>query len=134
MPATDTGVGAVPREFRRLLRFVAAGAVNTGLSLLVYQAALFVMPHVPAYVLSYVAGIVMAYLLYSRQVFDAPLATSRFAAFALFYSISLVLGATLNAWLIEQLGVAERLAIFATIAVMLPVNYLGTRYCLRTGP
>ncbi len=132
MSAAETGAAAVPRESRRLLRFVAAGAVNTGLSLLVYQAALFVMPHVPAYALAYVAGIVIAYLLYSRQVFDTPLTASRFAAFALFYSTSLAVGAALNALLIEQLGVAERLAIFATIAAMLPANYLGARYCLRT--
>jgi putative flippase GtrA len=130
MTAAESGAQP-PRESRRLLRFVAAGAVNTGLSVLVYQAALFVMPHVPAYGLAYVAGVVMAYLLYSRQVFDAPLAASRFAAFALFYSTSLVIGAGLNALLIEFLGVAERLAIFATIAAMLPVNYLGARYCLR---
>lgn len=132
MAIAESGATAAPRESRRLLRFVAAGAVNTALSLLVYQAALFVMPHVLAYVLSYVAGIVIAYLLYSRRVFDAPLATSRFAVFALFYSTSLAIGTGLNALLIDQLGVAERLAIFATIAAMLPVNYLGARHCLRT--
>jgi putative flippase GtrA len=131
MAGTESGAVAAPRESRRLLRFVAAGALNTGLSLLVYQAALFVMPHVPAYVLSYVTGMVVAYLLYSRRVFDAPLAASRFAAFVLFYSVSLAAGAALNAALIEQLGVAERLAIFATIVAMLPVNYLGVRHCLR---
>jgi len=133
MAATDGGAALLPRESRRILRFVAAGAANTGLSLLVYQAALFVMPHVPAYVLSYIAGIVVAYLLYSRRVFGAPLTASRFASFALFYSISLALGAMLNTLLIEQLDVAERLAIFATIAVMLPLNYFGARRCLQTG-
>jgi hypothetical protein len=35
--------------------------------------------------------------------------------------------------LIETLGVAERLAIFITIAAMLPVNYFGSRWCLRAG-
>ncbi len=118
-------------EAQRLLRFVLAGAVNSGLSVLVYQAALFVMPHAPAYVLAYLAGIVMAYVLYSRQVFDAPLGTARFAAFAVFYLLSLAVGTLLNAMLIEMLGVAARLAVFITIALMLPVNYLGSRFCLR---
>lgn len=131
MAVAESGAPAAPRESRRLLRFVAAGAVNTALSVLVYQAALFVMPHVLAYVLSYVAGIVIAYLLYSRRVFDVPLTASRFAAFALFYSASLAIGTVLNVALIEQLGWAERLAIFATIAVMLPINYLGSRHCLK---
>ncbi len=121
------------RESGRILRFLVAGAVNTGLSLLVYQAALFVMPHTPAYVLCYIAGILVAYFLYSRHVFDAPLTAVRLAVFALFYLASLVIGALLNAALIEQAGIAARLAIFITIAVMLPVNYLGSRWCLRAG-
>ena len=122
------------RESRQILRFVIAGAINSGLSVLVYQAALFVMPHGPAYVLAYLAGIAIAYVLYSRQVFDAPLGTKRFATFALFYMASLVIGTVLNGVLIEMLGVVERLAIFITIALMLPVNYLGSRFCLRAAP
>lgn len=122
------------RESRQILRFVIAGAVNAGLSVLVYQAALFVMPHGPAYVLAYLAGIAIAYVLYSRQVFDAPLGTRRFAAFAVFYVLSLAVGALLNGALIEMSGVDERLAIFITVALMLPVNYLGSRFCLRAVP
>jgi len=120
-------------ETRRIGRFIVAGAVNTGLSVLVYQAALFVLPHTPAYVMSYVAGIGFAYLLYSRHVFAAEFNVRRFGRFVLFYSVSLAAGAVLNAVLIETLGVAERLAIFITIAVMLPVNYFGSRWCLRAG-
>jgi putative flippase GtrA len=119
------------RESRQILRFLVAGAINSGLSVLVYQAALFVMPHGPAYVLAYLAGIAIAYVLYSKQVFDAPLGTTRFAAFAMFYIVSLALGTLLNGALIEMFGVTERLAIFLTIALMLPVNYLGSRFCLR---
>lgn len=122
------------RESRQILRFVVAGAINAGLSVLVYQAALFVMPHGPAYVLAYLAGIAIAYVLYSRQVFDAPLGTKRFAAFAVFYMLSLTLGTALNSVLIEMFGITERLAIFITIALMLPVNYLGSRFCLRAAP
>ncbi|MBY0271430.1 MAG: GtrA family protein [Burkholderiales bacterium] len=122
------------RESRQILRFVIAGAVNTGLSVLVYQAALFVMPHGPAYVLAYLAGIAIAYMLYSRQVFDAPLGTKRFAAFVVFYLASLALGTVLNGVLIEGFGIIERLAIFITVALMLPLNYLGSRFCLRAVP
>ena len=121
------------RESGRILRFLVAGAVNTGLSLLVYQAALFIVPHTPAYVLSYIAGILAAYFLYSRHVFDTPLTAARLSVFTLFYLASLVVGALLNAALIEQVGIMARLAIFITIAVMLPVNYLGSRWCLRAG-
>ena len=131
MTAEPQAASPARRESRQILRFVVAGAINAGLSVLVYQAALFVMPHGPAYVLAYLAGIAIAYVLYSRQVFDAPLGTARFAAFTVFYLLSLALGTLLNALLIEMLGVVARLAIFITIALMLPVNYLGSRFCLR---
>lgn len=117
-----------------MLRFVVAGGINAGLSILVYQAALYVMPHGAAYVLAYVAGIIAAYVLYSRQVFNVPLGAARLIAFAVFYILSLTIGVLLNALLIEMLGIAARLAIFITIALMLPVNYLGSRFCLRAPP
>lgn len=120
-------------ESGRIMRFLVAGAVNTGLSLMVYQAALFVMPHTPAYVLSYIIGILVAYFLHSRYVFDAPINAARLPVFVLFYAASLVAGALLNAALIEGIGIMERLAIFITIAVIVPVNYLGSRWCLRGG-
>jgi putative flippase GtrA len=131
MTAEPQVVSPVRRESRQILRFVIAGTINAGLSVLVYQAALFVMPHGPAYVLAYLAGIAIAYVLYSKQVFDAPMGTKRFAAFAVFYVLSLAVGTLLNTALIEMIGVTERLAIFITIALMLPVNYLGSRFCLR---
>lgn len=131
MTAEPQLASPVPRESRQILRFVIAGSINAGLSVLVYQAALFVMPHGPAYVLAYLAGIAIAYVLYSKQVFDAPMGTRRFVAFAVFYVMSLAAGTLLNAVLIEIIGVTERLAIFITIALMLPVNYLGSRFCLR---
>ena len=129
-PAAST---AARRESGRIARFLVAGAVNTGLSVLVYQAALFVMPHTPAYAVAYICGVVAAYLLYSRHVFDAPHRADRFAAFAMFYTSSLAVGTLLNAVLIQEVGIAARLAIFITVAVMLPVNYLGSRWCLRAG-
>ena len=132
--AAQTGSAAPRGEAGRFMRFLVAGGVNTGLSLLVYQGALFVMPHIPSYVLAYIAGLIAAYVLYSRHVFGAPLSRARFAAFTLFYIASLVTGTLLNAALIELAGIMARVAIFITITVMLPVNYAGSRWCLRPGP
>jgi putative flippase GtrA len=131
--AAPVAPSAVRRESGRIARFLVAGAVNTGLSVLVYQAALFVMPHTPAYVVAYLSGVVAAYLLYSRHVFDVPPRAARFAAFAVFYTSSLAIGTLLNAVLIQEVGIAARLAIFVTVAIMLPFNYLGSRWCLRAG-
>jgi len=114
-----------------LLRFLVAGAVNTLLSIAVYQAALFAVSPVIAYGIAYAAGILFAYVAYSRHVFDAPLSPRRFMVFTLFYMASGCVGALVNTALIEQLALHPRMAIFVTVLVMLPINYFGSRWSVR---
>jgi len=128
--ATD-GATAASREAAQVLRFIAAGAANTLVSVIVYQASLFAIGYTLAYVIAYVAGLLFAWYAYSRHVFRTPLSATRLAAFAAFYVAGLAAGAGLNAAFIEWLGLQPRLAIFATVAAMLPVNYAGSRWCLR---
>ena len=115
----------------RVLRFVAAGAFNTLVSITCYQAALFFMGHVPAYLLAYVVGIVIAYYLYARYVFNAQTNSRGFALFVLFYVAAGLIGAAINTGLIDYAGWHARIAIFVTVLLMLPVNYLGSRWCLQ---
>ncbi len=129
----DAGNVLMANEARwpAVARFVAAGAVNTLFSIAVYQAALFVMNHAPAYVLAYAAGIVWAYFSYARHVFHATVSWRRFVVFALFYGMSGLAGTLLNNALIEHLGLHARIAIFVIAALMLPVNYFGSRWSMR---
>jgi len=117
-------------RFAPVLRFVLAGAVNTLLSIAVYQAALFATGHVAAYVIAYAAGILFAYFAYARHVFDVPLSTRRFVVFALFYIASGCAGAMANAGLIEFLAMHARIAIFVTVIIMQPLNYFGSKWCM----
>jgi putative flippase GtrA len=121
-------------SLRSVLRFVAAGIANTLISLIIYQAALFVTGHLAAYVLAYAVGIVIAYGLYARHVFAAQTSVRGFALFAALYCAAGVIGALINAGLIDSLGWPARIAIFATVVLMLPVNYLASRWCLLRAP
>jgi putative flippase GtrA len=123
-----------PQRGTRLLRFVAAGTGNTLISLGVYQAALFFMGHLPAYLLAYAVGIALAYYLYARHVFHAQTSKRGFALFAVFYTVAGAIGSAVNSGLIEGLGWHARLAIFVTVLLMLPVNYLGSRWCILSAP
>ena len=113
-----------------LLRFIAAGTGNTLISIGFYQAALFVMGHLPAYALAYAVGVVLAYYLYARHVFDTRTSARGFVIFAALYCAAGLVGSVINTGLIEGLGWHARLAIFVTVLLMLPVNYLGSRWCL----
>ena len=114
----------------RYARFAGAGALNTLISLMLYQAALFVMGHLPAYAISYAVGVVAAYYLYARHVFGASMSSRGFMLFAAFYLVAGAAGSGVNTALIDYLGWHARIAIFATVLLMLPVNYLGSRWCL----
>ncbi len=114
----------------QVLRFIAAGIGNTLISLGFYQAALFMVGYWVAYVSAYVVGVALAYYLYARHVFMAQTSGRGFAAFVLFYAAAGLLGGTINAALIDGLGWPARWAIFVTVSLMLPVNYVGSRWCL----
>ena len=122
---------APPAAGLRISAFLGAGAANAALSLAVYQGMLLVAGHGAAYWVAYGAGIVFAFYAYARHVFAVPLSSGRFVAFALFYAMSGLAGAALNAALIEGLNWHARLAIFVTIAALIPLNYQGTKWCLR---
>ena len=122
---------AVATRLAPVMRFLAAGVVNTLLSIAVYQAALFFTGHAVAYGIAYVGGILFAYFAYTRHVFNVAQSTKRFVAFALFYIVGGCVGTLVNAALIEHLGVHARIAIFVTVMVMVPFNYLGSLWCLR---
>ena len=122
---------APPAAGLRVAAFLGAGAANAALSLAVYQAMLLVAGHGAAYWVAYGAGIVFAFYAYARHVFAVPLSGGRFVVFALFYAVSGLAGAALNAALIDGLGWHARLAIFVTIAALIPFNYHGTKWCLR---
>lgn len=126
---TDKPARALPPA----LKFVIAGALNTLLSIIVYQLMLYVAGHVVAYAVGYMSSIAVAYYLYARHVFNAPMTPGRFLAFTVFYLFTWFAGTLVNAALIEYLGLHARLAIFATVAIMLPVNYFGSRRCMRAG-
>jgi putative flippase GtrA len=129
--AEENGATQTPQRGARVLRFIAAGIGNTLISLVIYQSALFVMKHQPAYALAYAAGIAIAYYLYARHVFDAQTSTRGFMIFAAFYAAAGLAGSVINSALIDTLGWHARLAIFVTVLLMLPINYLGSRWCLR---
>lgn len=122
---------AASGERAQVLRFIAAGAANTLLTIIVYQLALFVVGYTIAWGIAYFAGIVFAGYAYATHVFGTRLSAPRLAAFAVFYVVSLTAGACVNAAFVEWLGLHARLAVFATVVVMLPVNYVGSRWCLR---
>ncbi|MEZ5593770.1 MAG: GtrA family protein [Gammaproteobacteria bacterium] len=112
---------------RQLLRFLLAGGLNTLLTLALYQLLLLWWPYPVAFSTAFICGIVFTGLVYTRFVFEVSTTRRRFTHNALYYLLSYGLSLGLLSLLVDQLGIAERLAVFITIAGMVPLNF----FCLR---
>src|SRR4051812_22470710 len=108
--------------FTVILRFLGVGAVNTGLTFLLYQALLFLFPYPIAFSISFAASVAFGAYMNSRMVFRSSLtipSAGRFLAVCLVnYGLSVLLVTSL----IEKVGVHERIAPVLAVAVMLPLS------------
>jgi len=114
-----------------LFRFLIAGGINTAATLALYWVLLpWVRPHV-AYALSFLAGIVLSYLLNTTFVFRVRRSWGGFLAFPLVYAVSYAVGALVLQVAIGPLGLDARLAPLLSIIATVPTTYLLSRAVLR---
>ncbi|MFY9822080.1 MAG: GtrA family protein [Thermoanaerobaculia bacterium] len=115
---------------RQVLRFVAAGAANSGLTWLLYLLLLRGMSYRWAYSLSYVAGILLSFLLNSRFVFRVPLRWRNLVRYPAVYVLQYLLGYTVIYVAVGLAGLDSRLGPAAVLAVTVPVGFLLSRRVL----
>lgn len=117
-----------------IVRFVFMGGVNTGLTWLLYLALKLFVPYEIAFTLSYVAGILLSYVLNARYVFATKMSLSTFLQFPLVYVVQyLVSVATLYA-LVELAHCPESIAPLVVTALTVPVTYVMSRFILKPRP
>lgn len=114
-----------------LSRFLAAGAVNTGLTYLLYLALLAVLPYVGAYTIAYVSGIALSYVLNARFVFRTPLSLGAALRFPLVYVVQYATGSCVLVAAVDGAGVSRGLGMLAAIAVSVPATFALSRGLLR---
>jgi putative flippase GtrA len=113
------------------VRFIAAGVVNTAISLAVYEIALFLMPPAPAYALSWCAGLAFLLVVYPSRVFPggSRRAVDLIVLAASYIVVFLVGLAVLAA--VAKATAAPRLAIVAALITTTLLNFALSRAILR---
>ena len=122
------------RSFHRLSRqfggFLAVGGVNTVLSLLLYEGLILFIPYWLAYALSFVAGIAFLLFANSRFVFGRRVSIASAAYYVVYYLVTSVAGFAIIMVQIEALHVPPGVAPLCALAVIAPINFIGSRFVL----
>src|SRR5690348_8009132 len=113
------------------LRFVTVGTANTLGTLLLYQLLLFVMPYTPAYAIAWGAGLLFVNIAYPLFVYGKSFAGRDSLWNTGYYLLSFAASWLLLRLCTMELGIPPRLSVFCVLAVMVPVNFLVTRYIYR---
>ena len=113
------------------LRFLLAGALNTGVTYLIYLLALQVLPYRAAYTLAYALGIVLGYALTTWFVFRAPWSWKRMLAYPMVYLLQYGLGVLFLTVLVERQWVGKELAPLIVVVVTLPVTFIASRLLIK---
>lgn len=114
-----------------LPKYLIAGAINTGLTYLLYLMLVKVIPYIWAYSLAFAAGIIMAYLLNALWVFKSRLQWRSMLSYPLAYVINYTLGVLLLWFLVEKLKLPKEIAPLLIVMLSVPVMYLITKKIFR---
>jgi putative flippase GtrA len=114
----------------QFLRFLVTGGINTALTYVLYLLLLPLFGYLVAYSVAYVIGIVLSYWLNSAFVFRQPMNWRSLVRFPLVYVVQYLLTGALLWLLVDMLGVDERIALLAAIAVTVPVTFLAAQLAI----
>jgi putative flippase GtrA len=114
----------------RIFRFLVTGALNTIMTFGIYVALKTVFDYQIAYFLSYVSGIVFAYLMNALFVFKKRVSLRSFIRFPLVYVVQYIAGAFLLELLVQVLGLSVTFAPLFVIVLTLPLTFLLSRFVL----
>lgn len=115
------------------MRFLVAGAANTGATYALYLALLAWFDYNTAYAAAFVTGIALSYWLNARFVFRVAPSWRAFAAFPFVYVAQYLLGALVLNLAVRAFGVPHQYALLASIAVSIPVTFTLSRGLLLRG-
>lgn len=117
----------------QFFRFLVSGGLNTGITYGLYLLLLPLLGYLAAYSTAYVFGIVLSYALNSLFVFRQPINWRSLLRFPLVYVVQLMLTGALLWLFVDVLGIGERIALLAAIALTVPVTFLTARLAIMPG-
>lgn len=114
-----------------VLRFLIGGAANTALSYLTYLVAILFLPYAVSFCISFIFGIIFAFVLNSRFVFRTHLRWAKLWGVSVIYLAQAFLGLMLLTFWIETSKIDKRIAPLLNVAILTPATFLSNRWYLK---
>jgi putative flippase GtrA len=113
-----------------IIRFLVAGMANTTFSYLVYLLALHYVHFLLAFCLSFMSGILCAFITNSRFVFRTHLRWSKLWGVSAIYILQAFLGLILLTFWIEKSKIDKGIAPLLNIVTLTPATFVLNRWYL----
>lgn len=108
-------------------RFLVSGGFNTALTYGTYLILLLVLPYKSSYTISYLTGILLAYILNRFFVFKSHRGLQSALLLPLIYGLQYILSMLILWCWVEKLELNEKVAPLAAIALTLPITFIFSR-------
>ncbi|RZO08824.1 GtrA family protein [Pseudomonas moorei] len=110
------------------VKFLISGGFNTAMTYGVYLILLMFLPYTTSYTISYIAGIVLAYLLNRFFVFKSHQGLKTIALLPLVYVMQYVISMLILWCWVEKLGFNDSLAPIVAIIITIPITYVLSKF------
>lgn len=112
-------------------RFIIAGVINTSLTYCLYVFLLMWLPYTFAYSVTYLAGLILGYVLNVYWVFETRPNINTAIKYPMIYVFNYLFGTMLMRILVELLGVDRVIAPILVTLLVVPSMYVLTHFIFR---
>lgn len=120
--------------FQNFAKFLISGGLNTAITYGFYLILLMFIPYIASYTISYITGIVLAYLLNRFFVFKSHQGLKSIALLPLVYLFQYVITLLILWCWVEKLGFTDRLAPLVAIIITIPITYILSKFVFSKYP
>ncbi|WP_413788915.1 GtrA family protein [Psychrobacillus mangrovi] len=116
---------------KEFIRFLIVGIINTATTYVIYLILLFYFHYNFSYIVSYLCGIIIAFLLNTKYVFNTTLTFKKAIKYPIVYLLQYILNVIVLNVLVENKILNEVLAPVLVIIISLPVTFFMSKYILK---
>jgi putative flippase GtrA len=122
-------VGSLAKS-NKFVVFVFFGLINTALTYLIYLLLLMVTDFRISYTISFISGIVFAFYVQSKFVFQTPMTGKKAALFPIIYLAQYLIGLAVITVCVNSFHIPASFALAVSILITVPLTFFLSRFVL----